>query len=272
MAVLQVAEVFGNDTSQSWDVEIRQKAWCPFRRSACTKQGITDPLGICSYTDEKRATCVCPVRFQEKGRLFVDVGRLAFGSGRKIKVVPEFRLLKVPGKKNKKIGKVDFLIASLDTEGKPVDFAALEIQAVYISGKSIRPAFNRYLKTGKLSEDSKRRPDFRSSAQKRLMPQLSLKVPIFRRWGKRFFVAVDAAFFEALPPLKTVPPDNAEITWLVYPFERARIGGFTMGHPTIYHTQWDDVLTSLREGEAPERSEILEEISARSAKLAVYST
>jgi hypothetical protein len=271
MAVLQVAEVFGNDTSQSWDVEIRRKPWCPFRKSACTKQGITSPLGICSYADDNRATCVCPVRFQEKGRLFVDVGRLAFGLGQKIIVAPETRILKIPGT-NKKIGKVDFIVGRLDAGGKPVDFAALEVQAVYISGKSIRPAFNRYLKTGKLNDESKRRPDFRSSAQKRLMPQLSLKVPIFRRWGKKFFVAVDAAFFEALPVLKTVSPDNAEITWLVYPFKRAQNGGYSMGQPAIHHTLWDDVLTSLREGEAPERSELLGEILARSAKLPVYST
>ena len=212
------------------------------------------------------------MRFQEGGNLFIDVGRLAFGPGRKITVVPEIRLLRIPSKKNKKIGKVDYLIASLSADGKPVDFAALEVQAVYISGHSIRPAFDHFLATGQLSEDSKRRPDFRSSAQKRLMPQLSLKVPIFRRWGKMFFVAVDATFFDALPPLKTVSADNAEITWLVYPFVRGSQGGFPMGKPVIYHTLWDDVLTSLREGEAPERSELLDEISARMSNLPIYST
>ncbi|MCE0522646.1 MAG: hypothetical protein LV480_07020 [Methylacidiphilales bacterium] len=272
MAVLQISEVFGNDTSQSLDVEIRRKAWCPFRNSPCTKQGKTNPLGICSYSDGNRATCVCPIRFQEGGNLFIDVGRLAFGPSQKIMVAPEFRLLRIPSKKNKKIGKVDFIITRLDAGGKPIDFAALEVQAVYISGHSIRPAFDHFLTTGNLNEDSKRRPDFRSSAQKRLMPQLSLKVPIFRRWGKKFFVAVDAAFFDALPPLKTVSADNAEITWLVYPFARKAHGGFSMGKPVIHHTLWDDVLTSLREGEAPDRSELLEEISARSANLSVYST
>ena len=204
--------------------------------------------------------------------MFIDVGRLAFGPGRNIIVAPEFRLLRIPGKKDKKIGKVDFIIARLDPSGKPIEFAALEVQSVYISGHSIRPAFDHFLATGDLDEDSKRRPDFRSSAQKRLMPQLSLKVPIFRRWGKKFFVAVDASFFDALPPLKTVSADNAEITWLVYPFAHGNHGGFSMGNPVIYHTLWDDVLTSLREGEAPERSELLEEISARSANLSVYST
>jgi len=270
--VLQISEVFGNDTSQNLNVEIRRKPWCPFRISPCTKQGKTNPLGICSYSDGNRATCVCPVRFQEGGNLFIDVGRLAFGQNEKITVAPETRLLRIPGKKNKKIGKVDYLVARLDANGKPVDFAALEVQAVYISGNSIRPAFDHFLATGELSEDSKRRPDFRSSAQKRLMPQLALKVPIFRRWGKKFFVAVDAAFFDALPPLKTVSPDNAEITWLAYPFARGSQGGFSMGKPAIYHTLWDDVLASLREGEAPERSELLDEIAARMPNLSVYST
>ena len=167
---------------------------------------------------------------------------------------------------------MDFLIARLDDSGKPVDFAALEVQAVYISGQSIRPAFDHFLETGDLSEDSKRRPDFRSSAQKRLMPQLSLKMPIFRRWGKKFFVAVDAAFFDALPTLKTVSADSAEITWLVYSFARDSKGGFSMGTPVIHHTHWDDVLTSLREGVAPERSELLDEISARLPNLPIYTT
>ena len=71
-----------------------------------------------------------------------------------------------------------------------------------------------------------RRPDFRSSAQKRLMPQLALKVPIFRRWNKRFFVAVDRTFYGELPTLKERSLGNSEITWLVYDFQRQAQGGF----------------------------------------------
>lgn len=270
MALLQISEVFGKDTSLQLPVETRRKPWCPFRESACTKQGIEKPLGICSYSDGSNATTVCPVRFLEGGRLFVDVGRLAFGNGVKVVAAPEIRLLRIPTT-GRKIGKVDFLIGRLDETGKPVDFAALEIQSVYISGNSIREAFDHYLDTGKVNEGSKRRPDFRSSAQKRLMPQLSLKVPIFRRWGKRFFVAVDATFFAALPQLKTVSADNAEITWLVYPFSHGT-AGYSMGEPVVHHTLWDDVLTSLREGEAPARSELLDEIATRAKKLSIYST
>jgi len=40
------------------------------------------------------------------------------------------------------------VIAVLDAAEKPADFAALEVQSVYISGKSVRPAFNSFLATG----------------------------------------------------------------------------------------------------------------------------
>ena len=55
--------------------------------------------------------------------------------------------------KRKKIGKVDFLLAQVEG-GKAIDFAALEVQAVYISGKTIRPAFDQYLRTGVLTDSA----------------------------------------------------------------------------------------------------------------------
>jgi len=166
------------------------------------------------------------------------------------------------------------LIAVLDRNGQPSDFAALEVQAVYISGLSVRPYFNQFLRTGVLPDGGKRRPDYRSSAQKRLMPQLSLKVPVFRRWGKRFFVVVDAPFFEALPKIRRVAGrENSEITWLVYRLNRTDASvGYTMNDPEVVFTLWDDVLTALREGEAPQQSEVLAEIAMRVPQLKSYDT
>ena len=170
--------------------------------------------------DDVGATTICPVRFLEGGRMFVDAGRAAFGLGRQIVVAPEMRILHVP-RTGKRIGKIDFVIAALDAHGHATDFAALEVQSVYISGLSIRPAFNEYLATGHYAAIQRNRPDYRSSAQKRLMPQLSLKVPVFRRWGKKFFVVVDAAFYAAMPPIREVSSvENSEVTWLVYPLPR----------------------------------------------------
>jgi len=196
---------------------------------------------------------------------------LAFGENRDFIAVPEVRLLDVPGPRTKKIGKVDFLLVRLE-DRQAVDFAALEIQAVYISGDSIRPAFNHYLAEGDLPENALRRPDFRSSAQKRLIPQLGLKIPIFRRWGKRFFVAVDSTFFEMLPEMRTQTAGNAEVTWLVYPFARRSAGGYRMEDPAVHYTLWDDVLDALREGTPPEQDVLLRELTKQLPKRRVFRT
>jgi hypothetical protein len=53
---------------------------------------------------------------------------------------------------------------------------------------------------------------------------------------------------------------NAEVTWMVYPFQPQSGGDYRMGGPQVQHTLWDDVVNALREGEPPEPKEILEEI------------
>lgn len=268
MSLLQIAEVFGHDTSIPIEENLRREAYCPFLEHACRKQSATNPLGICSYTDGTTATVVCPARFREQNRLFIDAAKAAFGSNKRILGVPEVRLLQLPDS-NKRVGKIDYVIALLGTDDEIIDFAALEVQAVYVSGDSSRGPFEHYLRTGGNHSSARRRPDFRSSAQKRLMPQLSLKVPVFRRWGKRFFVAVDASFSAEMPRLRTVEKDNAEITWLVYPFARDE-QGFAMGEPAVYHTLWDDV-TSLREGHPPTRDELMADLK-RAKKGFIFPT
>lgn len=263
MVPLQIGEVFGHDTAVPTSATERKSGQCPFRNSPCTKGGISNPLGICSYTEGRLATVVCPVRFHEGQRVFRDAARIAFGLGKQCVAVPEVRVLEViSGLKKKKIGKVDFLLVLVE-DGEAVDFAALEIQAVYISGKTIRPAFDHYLDSGELLDSGKRRTDFRSSGPKRLMPQLSLKVPIFRRWGKRFFVVVDSTFFAELPTIREQSEGNSEVTWLSYAIERQQNGGYKMQPPRITHTLWDNVEHALREGEAPEKSAMLQFLTAK---------
>jgi hypothetical protein len=272
MALLQIGEVFGHDTAVPATRPTQKLHPCPFRGNECAKGNKTDPLGICSLTGGRVATVVCPVRFLEDGIMFRDAAKIAFGQGVTCVAVPEVRVLEVlRDGKRKKIGKVDFLLARIEG-GKAIDFAALEVQAVYISGKTIRPAFDRYVRTGVLTDEGKRRPDFRSSAQKRLMPQLALKVPIFRRWGKRFFVATDSTFFSELPLMNPQSAGNSEVTWLSYDFERQPDGGYRMQTPKVIHTLWDDVETALREGKAPEKSELLEQLTESAARFPLFKT
>lgn len=272
MALLRIAEIFGHDISIPAAEAVRKSAYCPFRNSPCTKGGKSNPMGICSFTQGTHATVVCPHRFVEGNRVFFDAARLAFGIGKQCAAVPEVRVLEVnDGVIRKKIGKVDFLLVHVENQ-EVIDFAALEVQGVYMSGKSIRPAFDQYLKTGELLETARRRSDFRSSGPKRLMPQLSLKVPIFRRWGKRFFVVVDSTFHAELPRIKEQAEGNGEVTWLVYPFERQEDGGFRMRSPVVSETLWVDVEYALREGEAPEKSAMLRFLTAKAKHSELFIT
>lgn len=262
-----IAEVFGRDVL---DVspeakQHRKLKLCPFKGGKCNKSSNADPLGICTLANNNIATAICPVRFLEGDKIFKAAAEIAFGKGSTFAIFPEIKLLNVEDQKTgrtKKIGKVDFLLGKV-AGTEIVDFAALEIQATYFSGKSIRPALKHYLEQGVIDKSiSDRRPDFRSSAQKRLMPQLQLKVPVFRRWGKKFFVVVDTAFFNAMPLFKTTTPSNSEIIWLCFPIERSG-QAFVLNRPTVVASHWDDVSSALREGQAPELNEIVLELSKR---------
>jgi len=282
MTLYQIAEIFGHSTDNGTRKARKDQAKraCPFRKRRCAKGGKSDPLGVCSLSDGTSLATLCPNRFLEGSRIFVDVGRTVFGSGARVIAVPEVRILRIAKQgsdgqiRSHRIGKVDFLIAKLDSRGVPSDFAALEIQAVYFSGPSVRQPFNHFMRRRVVPEGSARRPDWRSSAQKRLMPQLALKIPVFRRWGKKFFVAVDSQFFGSLPRIKTVSSvANSEVTWLVYPF--AKVGHrYEMGDPAENFSTWDDVLTALREGVAPDPDEILQELlqKKRQLNLPIHTT
>lgn len=260
----RITEVFGysvEDTSPE-AIASRKTKPCPFQppSTPCTKVSTTDPLGVCMFGDSHVGTPVCPCRFIQNNQMFVDVAKAAFGTGKKIAVRPELRILR---KENgKKAGKVDFIIAALGADGKPADFCALEVQAVYVSGVSYYPIFHEFLASG-IPPQEQRGMDWLSS-RKRLIYQLNLKVPVFRRWGKKFFVAVDRQFFNQLPKMKRVSDiENSEVTWVLYDFQRQGEGArFSMSHAEFYCTEWADVEVALREGVPPKQQEILDDVYA----------
>jgi len=265
---MEIAEVFGYDVSDNstaaW--QGREAKHCRFRNSPCTKSSKTDPLGICSLSDGTRAAALCPVRFLEQNRIFTDAAKLAFGNEATFGVFPEIRILEIASEdgnsRPKKIGKVDFLLGRIEAD-KITDFAAVEIQAAYFSGGSIRKNFSHFMAERTIEGlDTKRRPDFRSCAQKRLIPQLQLKIPVFRRWGKKFFVVVDSEFFASLPKFPVTTPSNSELTWLSYPIEK-QAQEFSLLDPEVIFSEWDEVQNSMREGKPPEPDEILRELQAK---------
>ena len=210
----------------------------------CTKDG-----GVCSLRQYKSDGCTgkvsvapsdvdvlcttCPYRFYQDGLIFRWIGETILDHPQPA-VVPEVDFLlpeevlsversdagrKVAGRKA--VGRIDHVLVHPDTS--VLTWCALEMQAVYFSGGSMRKEFDLLMKPaseGLPFPAGRRRPDFRSSGPKRLMPQLQIKVPTLRRWGKRMCVVVDSSFFYAMGPMEEVDNlSNCDIVWFVVGYE-----------------------------------------------------
>jgi Restriction endonuclease NotI len=195
---------------------------CPYNNPSgpnCTKNSVIDPLGVCSIVEGNGLAITCPVRFRESNLIVSDAAQFFFPESRRPPIaLTEVRL---NDKRGKSAGNIDIAIVMLDDTGAVADFGALEVQAVYVSG-NVGKAFKEYMTdpagNSRMQWPSKNypRPDYLSSSRKRLAPQLIYKGGILNTWKKKIAVAVHHAFFEQLPALPVVEPNEADIAWLVY--------------------------------------------------------
>ena len=205
---------------------------CPFRRDGgnCAKIG-----GVCSlrlYANrggvavpaENKLRVVCPRRFEESSSVFRWIGAEMLGTGNP-EVVQEVGFLRAESG-DRSVGRIDMVLVRRE-KSRLLDWCAVEIQAVYFSG----PAMGDEIKRLAEAQNSPpfpakiRRPDYRSSGPKRLMPQLMIKAPTLRRWGKKIAVVVDRSFYNALGNMKTVSDlSNGDIGWFTVGFEESADG------------------------------------------------
>lgn len=174
---------------------------------------------------ELRATC--PYRFHEAKTAFNWVGEIILEDATP-HLVGEVGFLEASATTDAEggddVGRIDMiLVGSTTHEAAPMEWAALEIQAVYFSGNAMKGEFEAFSDASVdwvIFPAGKRRPDYRSSGPKRLMPQLQIKVPTLRRWGKKMAVVVDRSFFDSIGEMDRVPDiSNADIAWFVVKFE-----------------------------------------------------
>jgi hypothetical protein len=177
-------------------------------------------------------TATCPIRFYENKTIFEEISEILLGN-RDARVVKEIPFLKrskktAPGdvdddieNDKESVGRIDMVMAV--ERGTEIDWCAVELQAVYFSGGKIAddyPAIKKHTGNGVPMPGANRRPDFRSSGPKRLMPQLQIKVPTLRRWGKKMAVVIDRPFFDALGEMDPVEDiSNCDIAWVIVRFE-----------------------------------------------------
>lgn len=218
-----LAEVFGYPITDMSDkaVAARKSRLCPFNNKVpnCTKDKAKNPLGVCSIYYEGVPTITCPVRFREDWAITSAAASFFFGDNVRWSSLTEIRL---PDDSDKSAGNIDVVLVAYDENEKIIDFGALEVQAVYISG-NVRDPFEHYIKAPELNlnmdwskQTNYPRPDYLSSSRKRLAPQLLFKGGIVNSWGKKSAVALDKAFFSTLPKLKRVSKQKADIGWFIY--------------------------------------------------------
>jgi hypothetical protein len=159
----------------------------------------------------------CPIRFRQDWLITANAAKFFFGDHTAWTSLQE---IKLRDKHGQSAGNIDVVIIAYDDDGQVTDFGSLEVQAVYISG-NVRNIFKTYMKDRSVYLGTKWsgkiiRPDFLSSSRKRLLPQMLYKGGILKAWGKRQAVAIQKCFYETLPKLPTVGPQEADIAWFLY--------------------------------------------------------
>lgn len=152
-----------------------------------------------------------------------------------------------PGRED--VGRIDRVL--VHPTGEPMSWCALEMQAVYFSGEAMSKEYAAIINA---PDDELpfpvllRRPDWRSSGPKRLMPQLQIKVPTLRRWGKKMAVVVDESFFAALGAMDSVPDiSNADIAWFVLRYDESA-GDAVLSRGEVVKTTLERAVEGLTAG------------------------
>lgn len=234
---------------------------CPFKSipGPCNKRG-----GVCSLVLFERKghtpavvagtpVTTCPNRFLENDLVFQWVGETLLGTCRP-QVVAEVPFLMSDADPEKEqrdeVARIDNVLVSIANDD--ISWCALEIQAVYFSGGKMEDDFammREWQGPGLPFPAKHRRPDYRSSGPKRLMPQLQTKVPTLRRWGKKMAVVVDRAFWDSLSAMRRVSDvSNADIIWFIVDYEAPRESRYRLRCYDVAFTTLENAVEGLTGG------------------------
>jgi hypothetical protein len=265
-----LCEVFGfpiSNTSKK-ALHYRKSRLCPYNNVSanCTKDKAQNPLGVCSIYDGDSIAITCPVRFRQDWLIATDAATYFFEEDTNWTSFTEIRLNDVNGKS---AGNIDLVLVSYDHNGKVLDFGAVEVQAVYISG-NIRQPFEKYMED--MSPDftwntsyNYPKADYLSSSRKRLIPQLMFKGGILNAWKKKIGVVLHESFFYTLPELQQVDKESSDIAWFIcgLDFNESEYT-YSLTRRKVIYTKFDEVLTKIS---TPTPGKIEDFINTLQAKL-----
>ena len=196
----KITELFGISTYQStqptaW-TEILNRQFCPYLERTCLKVRKSTPevaIGTCSvlYHKERMPVVICPYRFLEKRKIFLDCLHLLtlHEPGNELHVVPE---VPVPG------GTVDYCLTST-RNGRARDFVALEVQTLDTTG-TVWPERQRLLSELGVISDADDTGSAKSFGMnwkmtaKTTLIQLHHKIQTFENMSKRLVLVIQDHF------------------------------------------------------------------------------
>jgi hypothetical protein len=269
-------ELYGFDFSKLSAERIRQLSSakhhdieCPFKppepgkpARRCNKKGgvcslrlFVQEVGLVEARGEPVVTC--PNRFLEANTVVRWVSETLLGTSSPV-VISELPFLMGDIQAEEEeaepdaVGKIDKVLVNAEENADTLRWCALEMQAVYFSGMSMENDFKvmrEWAGPGVPFPAVQRRPDFRSSGPKRLMPQLQVKVPTISRWGKKMAVVIDKAFWESLSEMReTRDLSNSEIAWFVVSFSEQEPGRFALKPHEMHYTTLSNAVEGLTGG------------------------
>jgi restriction endonuclease NotI len=261
---------------------------CPFLSREengvpCSKKG-----GVCSLRSYERSgsdrevaldrrastiRTICPIRFEEDNEIYRWIGEVILGDPSAVTLGQVNFLERVPligdpigeeSRTAREVGRIDNILVVPDT--KPLQWCAVEIQAVYFSGPNMRSHFEEirnHKGPGLPFPKGTRRPDYRSSAPKRLMPQLQIKVPTLSRWGKKMAVVIDEDFFSAMGRMEAESDlSNCDVAWFVVGYKDEK-DAIHLQRRKVVFTTLENSVDGLIAGRPPAQAKFEEKIRAR---------
>ena len=289
-------------TARNWDIDCpfmnqvstlgprSGKLCCNKPGGVCSLRNFHEPGSLGGELEFGPITATCPNRFLEDATIVRHIGQAVLGADRPL-FAKELPFLKRPRNPtayaavaeteaeqmpptvgvedagSEDVGRIDLVFVDPQDAG---NWCAVEMQAVYFSGGAMSDDFKAikaFSGNGVPLPASARRPDFRSSGPKRLMPQLMIKVPTLRRWGKKMVVVIDEPFFNAMEAMQTVDHiSNCDIVWVVVRFDENQ--GIGRAKLTVAHTLFttlEAAVTGLTAGQPTTLSDFESKLGLRLA-------
>ena len=259
---------------------------CPFLSTQgnavnCWKKG-----GVCSLRsyqesasgiialDQRNSTIrtTCPSRFEQNQTIYPWIASVLLKNPKAVPIGQINFLERVPligGSEEEvpsqeDVGRIDNVLVVPNSD--PLEWCPVEIQSVYFSGKKMAfdfDAIRNSATTGLPFPTKTRRPDYRSSGPKRLMPQLQVKVPTLRRWGKKMAVVVDQDFFGAMGQMEAANDvSNCDVAWFVVKY-RDTPQGIQLEPSTVFLTGLEDAVRGLLAGVPVSKSKFEDKIRSK---------